>query len=171
MLQLIAYFVIPVFMILVITYFTIESQRKKDRELKKLQVITRVTSMKSNYKSAVLALVQQQMLTKQGQESVYRIANNFFVFQAVTVENVERCELLLESVINAMPLLSTNKDNLDFAQGAVSLFVRALPTTSSGYSVNFYQQLLPELVLQLQQQQQEEAQQPESINPVSQSAA
>ena len=149
MFEVIAYFFILVFMVLVVAYFMVEAQRKKDRELKKQQIITRVTVMKDNYKQAVLSLVQQRLLNKRGQESVYRIANNFFVFQAVTIENIERCETLLESVIAAMPEVYEQGDNVDYAQGIISLFVRGLPTTSAGHSINFYQQQLPSLITQL----------------------
>ncbi len=151
MLEVIAYFVVPVFAILVFAYFSVEANRKKERELKKQQIISRVATMKDNYKRAVLTLVEQKMLTRCGQESVYRIANNFFVFQPVSIENIEYAEQLFDSIIEAMPVLNEDHKNLDFAQGIISLFVRTLPTSSAGHTAAFYQQQLPEYVAQLAQ--------------------
>jgi len=149
MLEVIAYFVIPVLVILAVAYFYIEMQKKKVKEEKKKAIILRIATMKNNFKADVKRLVEQQTLTVRGLDSVYRIANNFFVFQPVTLQSIGYCEQLLKNVISAMPTYDPDSINFDLVQEQVSLFVRSLPPAASGYNAAFYRKELPELIKQL----------------------
>lgn len=149
MLEAIAYFVVPVFVILAVSYFVVEAQRKKVREQKKKEIIRRVSTIKNSFRSKMKPLVADKVLSPTGQEAVYRIANNFFVFQPVTIENISYCEQLLDRIVDSMPILNSTGSNLEWAQQRVSLFVRSLPKAASGYSTIFYQRQLPQLIDQL----------------------
>ncbi|WP_028865950.1 hypothetical protein [Psychromonas aquimarina] len=149
MLEIIAYFVIPVLVILIVAYFYVETQRRKVEEENKKAVILRVAAMKDNFKADMKRLVEQEILTIREQELVYRIANNFFVFQPVTVNSLDYCEQLLKNVINAMPTDGPDSINFELVQGQVSLFVRSLPASASGHNAAFYRNELPELIKQL----------------------
>ncbi len=149
MLEVIAYFVIPVLVILVVAYFYVEAQKRKVIEENKKAIVLRVATIKDNFKADVKRLVEQEILTIRGQESVYRIANNFFVFQPVTIKSIEHCERLLKNVISAMPTGGPDSINFDLVQEQVSLFVRSLPAAASGHNAAFYRNELPELIKQL----------------------
>ena len=149
MLEVIAYFAIPVLVILVVAYFYVETQKRKVIEKKKKAIVLRVATMKDNFKADVKRLVEQQILTTREQESVYRIANNFFVFQPVTIKSIDYCEQLLKNVISAMPTCGPDSINFNFVQEQVNLFVRSLPDAASGHNVAFYRNELPELIKQL----------------------
>jgi len=149
MLEVIGYLVIPVLVILVVSYFYIEAQKRKAIEEKKKAVILRIATMKYNFKADLKRLVEQQMLTIAGHEVAYKIANNFFVFQPVTPNSVAYCEQLLKSVISAIPTGGPDSINFDLMQEQVNLFVRSLPVAASGYNSAFYRNELPKLIKQL----------------------
>jgi hypothetical protein len=149
MLKIIVFFLILVLVILFVVYFYVETQRKKVKEENKKAITLRVTTMKNNFKVDVNRLVKQEILMKTAHEPIYRIANNFFVFQSVAIKNVDYCEQLLKNVINAMPNGDIDSINFDFAQEQISLFVRSLPAAASGYNITFYYNELPKLIKQL----------------------
>lgn len=149
MLEVIAYFVIPVLVILVISYFYIEAQRRKVIEEKKKAIVLRVATMKYKFKADLKRLVEEQMLTITGHEVAYKIANNFFVFQPVTANSVAYCEQLLKNVISAIPTGGPDSINFELMQEQVNLFVRSLPVAASGYNTAFYRNELPKLIKQL----------------------
>jgi len=65
-----------------------EVQRKRIKEEKRKAVILRLTSIKDNFKYKLKRFVELEILNEKQYESVYRIANNFFVFQPITGQNV-----------------------------------------------------------------------------------
>ncbi|MFT6984357.1 MAG: hypothetical protein ACJAT7_000144 [Psychromonas sp.] len=149
MLEVIAYFVIPFLVILVIAYFYVEAQRRKVEEEKKRAIFLRIATMKANFKAELKRLVEQERLTIREQESIYRIANNFFVFQPVTIKSISYCEQLLNNVISAMPTGGPDSINFDLIQEQVSSFVHSLPAAARDHNPAFYRNKLPELIKQL----------------------
>lgn len=149
MLEVIAYFVLPAVVALVILYIYVEIQRKKIITENKKAVFFRVTKIKDNFKAALKKLVEQQLLTIEGHNAIYKIANNFFVFQSVTNANIAYCEQLLNGVIAAMPITPSDSDHFDTAQEQVRLFAVSLPVAANGYNANFYRTVLPELIQKL----------------------
>lgn len=176
MLEVIAYFVIPVLVILVIFYFYVETQKRKAIEEKKKAIVLRVATMKYNFKDDLKRLVEQQILTIKGHELAYQIANNFFVFQPVTPNSIDYCEQLLKNVISAIPTSDPDSVNFEAMQEQVNLFVRALPVAANGYNSAFYRNDLPKLIKQLTDYQENmykivtENNNEESQNPVSTAA-
>ncbi|GLS91186.1 hypothetical protein GCM10007916_22550 [Psychromonas marina] len=149
MLKVISYFVIALLVLLVILYFYIETQKKRAIEENKKAILLRVASMKDNYKLNLKRLVEQQTLSIAEYESLYRIANNFFVFQKVTPQSIAYGEQLLESVINAMPIGGPDTANFETVHQQVTLFIKTLPTAVGDYNSTFYNNVLPELVKNL----------------------
>jgi hypothetical protein len=149
MLEIILYFAVPVLLTLIVAYFWTEAQRKKQKEQKKQAIVLQISTMKENFKLAINQLVADRVLSKRGQESIYRIANNFFVFQPVNEDNIYYCEQVLERVVKALPQVNLEASNLERAQGVASIFVQALPASASGFTAHFYRHRLPELIAQL----------------------
>lgn len=149
MLEVIAYFVIPAVVALVILYLYVETQRKKMIQDNKKAVFFRVTKIKDNFKGDLKKLVEQQVLTIKGHNAIYRIANNFFVFQPVTNGSIAYCEQLLNSVISAMPREKPGSEKFYAAQEQVRIFAASLPTSANGYNTNFYRKELPALINKL----------------------
>jgi hypothetical protein len=149
MLGAVLYFVIPALVILVVAYFYIEVQKTKIQEDNKKALTLRVVRIKDNFRADLKRLAEQQILTLTGLSAVYRVANNFFVFQPVTENNLVYCEHLLKSVVCAIPAADPDKYNFDFLQEQVNLFIRALPVAASGYNASFYREKLPQLIKQL----------------------
>jgi len=149
MLEVIAYFVIPAVVALVILYLYVETQRKKIIKENKKAVFFRVTKIKDNFKATLKKLVEQQLLTIKGHNAIYQIANNFFVFQSVTNANIAYCEQLLNSLIAAMPTETAESEHFYAAQEQVRLFAASLPAVANGYNANFYRIVLPELIKKL----------------------
>jgi|GEM_PF-3568811 len=146
MLKIIAYVVLALFLALVAVYFWVEAQRKKEKELKQQAIAFKMSTMKDQFKQDLNQMVENQLLSKAGSDSIYRIANNFFVFQAVSDDSIFYCEQILRQVSDALPELNREKSNLELAQEVTSLFVESLPTEASGYNAHFYRMRLPELI-------------------------
>ena len=148
MLEVFMYVVILALVILVVFYFYVEAQRKKAIIANKKAISLRVTRMKSNFKADLKKLVEQEVVTISEHNSLYQIANNFFVFQKITPNSISYCEQQLKSVISAMLIKEVN-NNYELIQEQVSLFVSSLPKVASGYNTGFYQTELPALINQL----------------------
>ena len=130
-------------------YFWVEAQRKKEKEEKQQAIALQISTMKDNFKKDLNQMVSDQLLSKAGSDSIYRIANNFFVFQPISDDNIFYCEQILCRVRDALPMLNGEANNLEQAQEFTSLFVQSLPTDAGGYNAHFYRMRLPELISQL----------------------
>ncbi|WP_022941658.1 hypothetical protein [Psychromonas hadalis] len=149
MLEVIAYVVPSALVILLGAYVYVEAQRRKVIEEKKKAIILRVASIKNNFKVAMNRLVEQQILTIKQHESIYRIANNFFIFQPVTTKSIDFCEYSLNNIISVMPNGGPDSLHFEFIQEKISLFVCVLPVAANAYNGHFYRKALPKLISQL----------------------
>lgn len=149
MLEVIAYIGISLLVILAGVAVYIETQRKKAVKEKKKVILLRISKIQHHFKDEIKRAVEQNVLTVKQHKSVYRIANNFFVFQSITDKSIEFCEHSLNSVISALPKNDPDSIHFKRVQEQISLFVFKLPTTGNGFNRNFYSKELPKLVKQL----------------------
>jgi len=149
MLEVIAYVVPTILIILVGAYFYVETQRRKAIEKKKRAIISRVSTIKNNFKAELKGLVEQKILTIKQHEALYRLANNFFIFQPVSTQSIEFCEYSLNNVIGVIPNTSPESHYYDRVQEKLNEFVAALPVAANSFNSNFYRKDLPLLIKQL----------------------
>ena len=149
MLEIITYGVPLILVSLVGAYLYVEAQRKKAIEESKKAVIIRVASVKDKFKAELKRFVEQEILTIKQHESLYRIANNFFVFQPITDKSIEFCEYSLNNVISAIPNNGPESLHFDRIQEQIKLFIRALPVQPNDYNGKFYRKDLPKLIKRL----------------------
>ncbi|MCP4321956.1 MAG: hypothetical protein GY951_07080 [Psychromonas sp.] len=149
MLEVIVYVVPTILISLVGIYLYVETKRRKAIDAKKRAIISRVTGVKDNFKGELKGLVEQNILTIKQHEAIYRLANNFFIFQPVSSQSIEFCEYSLNNVISVIPKTTAENINYDRIQELINVFVRALPVLPNGYNANFYRKDLPLLIKQL----------------------
>lgn len=149
MLEVIAYLSVGTLVSLVAAYLYVEAQRRKAIIKKKKAIFMCVSKIKSNFQVELNKLVERGMLTTLQHKSLYRLANNFFVFQSVTTKSIELCEHSLNNVVSAMPKCSTESVHFERVQQQVKVFVHKLPKAANGFNANFYRNELPNLVKQL----------------------
>ncbi len=149
MLEVIAYIAISLLVILAGISVYIETQRKKAIEIKKKAIILRLSKVKSNFKGSINHLVKQDVLTIKQHESIFRIANNFFIFQAISANTIEFFEHSLNNVISALSKSGPESIHYERVQEQISLFVLKLPTAATGFNSHFYSKTLPKVVQQL----------------------
>ncbi len=127
-----------------------EAQQKKIAQALREKLITRIERIKTNFKASLQQLVTLRVLPYQGLEVAYRIVNYYFVFQPITVENVEQCERLLKSLLKAIDdkMIATS-NSPTFVQEQLNHFLRALPKQATGYNASFYRNDLPVLIQNL----------------------
>lgn len=132
-------------------YFYLEAQRKKTVQAERKSLMTRIEKMKSSFKSELQQLTTIGVLSNQGQQEIYRLANYYFVFQPVTTQNVEHCEQLLDSLLSAIKdkMIKSNSLPTDFLQKLLNNFISALPKKANDYNANFYRNDLPMLTYNL----------------------
>ena len=126
-----------------------EVQRKRIKEEKRKAVILRLTSIKDNFKYKLKRFVELEILNEKQYESVYRIANNFFVFQPITGQNVEFYLAELSRVIIALSKNGVSSTFSERVQDQINLFISQLPVDSIDFSATFYNKTLPLLITQL----------------------
>lgn len=146
---MIVYMVSLVLAALIGAYVYVETQKRKAIQQKNNAITLSIARIKDKFKEDIKHLVEQDILTLKQYESIYRIANNFFVFQAVTSKSIEFCEHLLNNVISAIPNSGPDSIHYQLAQEQISLFVRALPATANRYNSSFYRKDLPRLIKNL----------------------
>ena len=143
MLEVFAYIVPTVLVTLIGAYLYVEAQKRKAIKAKKRAIINHVSALKSNFKLALDGHVEQHLLSIKQHQAIYRIANNFFIFQPVTSKSIEFCEFSLNNVISAMPSGGPESIHFESIQEQINVFVRALPVAPNGYNSNFYRNDLP----------------------------
>jgi hypothetical protein len=143
-------------------YYQRESQRKKTAQAERKMLIARIERMKAKFKADVQQFESFGILSKQGQDVIYRLANYYFVFQPVTTENVAQCELLLDKLVRAVnnKLIAFDSDNPTFIVTQLKIFLQALPKQAAGYDAKFYRKELPQLIQALNNAQ--EVREPET---------
>lgn len=149
MLEVFGYFLLPVLIIVTVAYFYVQAQKKKAIKAKKRAILLRVTTIKNRFKIDLKRLAEQGVLTEKGQGAIYRIANNFFVFQSISDKSIAYCERLLNNIISSMTTTDPDSVNSYLVQEEVNLFIRSLPATTAGFNATFYRNELPELIKQL----------------------
>lgn len=146
MLEVFAYVLPSTLFSLVGAYVYVEAQKRKAIKEKKKAIIRHVASIKNNFKEEVKRFVEQEVLTINQYKLVYAIANNFFIYQPVTIKSIAFCEHSLNNVISAIQNGGPETIYFDRVQQQVSVFTAALPVTANGYNRLFYQQTLPKLI-------------------------
>lgn len=146
MLDVIAYVALPILVLLFGAYIYVEAQKRKAIKAKKRAIVVRIASIKHAFKTEMTRLVEQHILTVKQHESVYRIANNFFIFQPVTEKSIALFEHSLNNVIGAIPDVAPETMHFERLQEQIALFASSLPTTANGFNGNFYRLDLPKLI-------------------------
>lgn len=131
-------------------YNFLVAKREKFVQVEKKYLLTRIDKMKAHFKSDIQQLEKLGVLSHKGQEVAYRLINYYFVFQPITLENVEQCERSLKSLLNTINnKLITDASSPTFVQEQLNHFLRALPTQAAGYNISFYRNDLPMLIQNL----------------------
>lgn len=134
-------------------YFYHENKRKKDEQQTKKSLVTRVERFKLKFKDSISPITASGDLTQEETDALFRIANYYFVFQAMSVENVDKYEQQLGVLLNLIEenVLSERNDE-DISEttpnGLVS-FVHSLPIRVEGFGPSFYRNDLPVLMQKL----------------------
>lgn len=149
MLSVIGYILLVVVIALVAAYFYVESQRKKAIQAQKRAISLRVSKIKNRYKDELLAFVEQELITIPQHEVLYRIANNFFIFQPINDKSIEYCEFTLNNIIGAFLNITPSTPNYEELKEQITIFVSKLPMQSREFNPNFYRSKLPSLTEQL----------------------
>jgi len=157
MLEIILYVVLPLCIVLSVVLFLVESRKKAQKEAKKAAIVHRISTQKQQFKLNINRLAQHKIMSQRGKDSIYKIANNYFVFQKIDDKTVLYFETVLRQVITAMPTPEQAALNLDVVQGHVSLFIQLLPSAPKAYNESFYQHLLPALLAEFVDNQQKNA--------------
>lgn len=146
MLGFIGYFLLLVVVCLVGAYLYIEAQRKKAIAEQKRAISLRVTKLKSTYKQTLLGFVEEQIITIPQHDVLYRIANNFFIFQPINDQSINNCEFTLNNITGALYNIKPSMPHYPEIQEQVTAFVAQLPLQARDFNPNFYKVTLPKLV-------------------------
>ena len=134
-------------------YLYQEAKSKNASQNVRKTLNARIEKFKRSFKTDTQELASSGVLSKQGLDAIYRLPNYYFVFQPITVENVERYEQLLGSLLTVihdklLPGLEASEVPTS-VQEQLDQFVRSLPTVAKGYDASFYRNDLPVLMQRL----------------------
>ncbi|TMP43382.1 hypothetical protein CWB96_02480 [Pseudoalteromonas citrea] len=133
-------------------YVVIENNRKKAREAEKKVFNDRLKKITSQFKSKTSEFVEAKALRPKYSPKVNAIVGNFFVVQAHTEENLDQLERIAEQFIYCV-VSELNKcrenGNLDLLSDQLQYFVAELPTSGISYNKEFYQEILPALIIMI----------------------
>ena len=134
------------------SYLLIESNRKKTIEAKKKLFNERVASTQSRLKIKLNELLDAKVISAKHLPRIQAVVSNFFVVQPHTDENLVKLESLCDQLINILTeeLIKTYKNNNSQAfADSTQYFIAELPAQGILYNKNFYQEVLPTLILKL----------------------
>jgi hypothetical protein len=139
-------------------YVVIENNRKKAREAEKKMFNDRLKRINSQFKFKTAEFVEAKALRPKYSPKVNAIVGNFFVVQAHTEENLDKLERIAEQFIHCVTN-ELNKcrgnGNLDLLADQLQYFVAELPTSGISYNKEFYQEILPALIIMIKTPDQE----------------
>lgn len=134
-------------------YFYQENKHKRDQQQTKKSLVARVEKFKLRFKDSINPITASGDLSQQESDALFRVANYYFVYQSMSLENVDRYEQQLGSLLNLIEssvLSELGANELD-EQPANSLvkFVHSLPSRVEGFGPSFYNNDLPVLMQKL----------------------
>ncbi|KAF7774018.1 hypothetical protein PCIT_a0393 [Pseudoalteromonas citrea] len=148
----IVFFTLVLLITLLGVYVVIENNRKKAREAEKKMFNDRLKKITSQFKSKTSEFVEAKALRPKYSPKVNAIVGNFFVVQAHTEENLDQLERIAEQFIYCV-ISELNKcrenGNLDLLSDQLQYFVAELPTSGISYNKEFYQEILPALIVMI----------------------
>lgn len=142
-------------MLVLFTFYFYHYNKTKTREQSnKKSLVFRVEQLKRHFKADIKPLLDSGCLTQAEGEALYRVANYYFVYQAMTEDNVSHYEWLisdLHNVINFDVLRTLDEDNevFELTQSVLTQLVHSLPARVDGYTATFYRSDLPVLTQRL----------------------
>ncbi|MCG7530885.1 hypothetical protein MHM98_05880 [Psychrobium sp. MM17-31] len=148
MLSSIAAITIPLLLLLFITFFIFDNNRKKRIAEAKQALNSRVSDSKNSYKIDVERFCDETSLPKVVRDKLYTVANNFFVYQSINEDNVAVFEIATSKLSKSFADLLhhfNEYDDLETVHERIELFVDNLPTQPRGYNAGFYQNSLTTL--------------------------
>lgn len=146
MLAVFGYVVLLILVGLVVFLLYIEAKRKKAIEENKKAITRLVGVIKEKFKAKLNGLVEDDIISVEQHNMLYRVANNFFVFQPMKPNSVKFCEFTLNNIIGALQHSAAEKLNVEAVNEQVTLFVQLLPRHANEYSARFYRVKLPALI-------------------------
>lgn len=142
MLSSIAAITIPLLLLMFVTFFVFEHNRKKRLAQHKLALNGLISDLKQSYKLDVTTLSEEGQLSNSQREKLYMIANNFFVYQAINEESVGLFEISLKKLSHSFSSgisYIEQGGEVEDVQERVELFISNLPTHARGFNGSFYQ--------------------------------
>lgn len=164
-------YVVVLALLLLITllgsYLLIENNRKKTLKENKRLFNERVASSQKRLKTKLNELHEAKAINIKHLQRIQAIANNYFVVQAHTEENLTNLEALCDQLIHILTeeLSKTYRSNDSQAfNDSTKQFVDELPAQGILFNKSFYQQTLPTLLLKLKTEEINQAVDNNSIN-------
>lgn len=146
MLAVLGYLVLFLLAGLIGGFFYVESKRKREIEENKKAISRIVSTIKDKFKSQLNELVEDQTITVEQHNTLYRLANNFFIFQPIKKSSIEFCEFTFNNIIGALQHTAADKLNIEAVSEQVRIFIRLLPHQTSAFNAKFYRVQLPNLI-------------------------
>ncbi|MFB9217175.1 hypothetical protein [Vibrio sinaloensis] len=139
---------------LITFYFYHDNKQKTQQQSTKKSLVARVEKLKKRFKSDIKPLVDSGCLTQTEGDALYRVANYYFVYQAMTVENVAHYEQLISDLFKVIefdvfPTLNADSEVPELTKNALTQLVHSLPPRVDGYTVAFYRSDLPVITQRL----------------------
>jgi len=134
--------IILLFFLLAMIFFIFENRQKKMIAQNKMTLNLMIDDSKHRYKLDVETLCETLFLSRTHRDKLYIIANNWFVYQPISQENVDNLTITLKRLSLSFGALvsyfTADSENIDFVQERVNKFVNSLPNDSSGFNADFY---------------------------------
>jgi len=147
--------ILVIFLLLSIVGLLFNFDRKQKEIARQLTVTLniKISNAKHCYKLDIDRLCEVFHLSSVIRWQLYSIANNYFVFQTITIDSVENLQTTLQKlslVYNEILAFHEENGDDDRILECIILFSESLPTQSIHFNVEFYTVKIIELTKRLQ---------------------
>lgn len=142
-------------------YYQKVSFEKRSQQQAKQALLKRSNQIKDSFKHSLERIASTGVLSSKSESAIYRLANYYFVFQAVNAQTVDQFSLLTKDLITTIDdkIMVCPEEETQALQQQLERFASALPKAAGGYTANFYRSDLPLLVFHLKQEPERDSEQ------------
>lgn len=144
-------------LLLLITFYLFHANQRKKLEFNTKKTLSaQVDKLKLRLKNDISVMVASKCMSQKQGDTLYRVANYYFVYQSMTSENVGNYSQLLGDLLsiikeNIFPELMSEQEVSKSTQDIVGRFIHSLPARPEGFVPSFYRNDLPILLKNLQE--------------------
>jgi hypothetical protein len=149
-----------VLLIVGVTYLNIQEEQQKKEKARQLTIAVR--EAQAEFKDLIMPLAERNYIDSHQKHKLYGVANNFFVFQTVSDNNINNLKAITKKLSYLLDAaLNLANDNEPRARELFESLSNAMPESARECSANFYNSAMPQILKRFEEELESSSNEPE----------